>query len=83
MKIVLFLIAVVVLLWLLKGGSSRRPPQASRASRGADHGPAQAMLACAYCGVHMPRDEVLPGRGGVFCSEAHRAAFETGPAKGS
>jgi uncharacterized protein len=34
------------------------------------------MLACAHCGVHLPRDEALPGRGGVFCSEAHRAAFE-------
>ena len=34
------------------------------------------MIACAYCGVHLPRDEALPGRGGVFCGDAHRAAFE-------
>jgi uncharacterized protein len=34
------------------------------------------MLACAHCGVHLPRDEALPGRGGVFCGEAHRAAYE-------
>ena len=34
------------------------------------------MLACAHCGVHLPRDEALPGRGGVFCGDAHRAAFE-------
>ena len=34
------------------------------------------MLACAQCGVHLPRDEALPGRGGVFCGEAHRADYE-------
>jgi uncharacterized protein len=34
------------------------------------------MIACAHCGVHLPRDEALPGRGGVFCGDAHRAAYE-------
>jgi uncharacterized protein len=34
------------------------------------------MLACAQCGLHLPRGEALPGRGGVFCSEAHRAEHE-------
>jgi uncharacterized protein len=73
MKILLFLIAVVVLLWLLRGTTGRRgngggrpqPPSAPR-----------PVIACAYCGVHLPRDEALPGRGGVFCGDAHRAAFE-------
>jgi uncharacterized protein len=71
MKIVLFLIAVFVLLWLLRGATGRRPGVGARP-------PAQPqpMIACAYCGVHLPRDEALPGRGGVFCGEAHRAAFE-------
>lgn len=36
----------------------------------------QAMLRCAECGIHLPADEALPGKGGVFCSAAHRAAFE-------
>ncbi len=73
MKIVLFLIAVFVLLWLLRGGMSRRsPPTATNHPKGA----AQAMLACAQCGLHLPREEALPGRGGVFCTEAHRAAYE-------
>ena len=74
MKFVLFLLAVFVLLWLLRGSQRRRtpPPMA--------HPPTptepQPMLACAHCGVHLPRDEALPGRGGVFCGDAHRAAFE-------
>ncbi|MEO8525670.1 MAG: PP0621 family protein [Caldimonas sp.] len=74
MKILLFLVAVFVLLWLLRGGTSRRkrpPPPGPRGTEGP-----QPMLACAQCGVHLPRDEALPGRGGVFCGEAHRTAFE-------
>jgi uncharacterized protein len=34
------------------------------------------MLSCAQCGLHLPRDEALPGRGGMFCSAAHRSAYE-------
>lgn len=36
----------------------------------------QAMLRCAECGMHLPADEALPGKGGVFCSAAHRNGFE-------
>jgi uncharacterized protein len=74
MKIFLFLVAVVVLLWLLRRGTTRRPPAPPQARDPA--APPQPMLACAQCGVHLPRDEALPGRGGVFCGEAHRTAFE-------
>jgi len=74
MKILLFLVAVVLLLWLLRKSSTRRAPPPSP-PRDPDATP-QPMLACAQCGVHLPRDEALPGRGGVFCGEAHRAAYE-------
>lgn len=77
MKILIFLVAVVLLLWLLRKSSRRRgesrPPPAPRDATG---GAPQPMLACAQCGVHLPRDEALPGRGGVFCGEAHRADYE-------
>ena len=74
MKILIFLVAVVLLLWLLRKSSTRRapPPPAPRDAAATP----QPMLACAQCGVHLPRDEALPGRGGVFCGEAHRAAYE-------
>ncbi len=77
MKFLLLLIAVFVLLWLLRGSwrRTRRPPggPASDAQTPAE---LQPILACAQCGLHLPRDEALPGRGGVFCSDAHRAEFE-------
>lgn len=75
MKFLLLLIAVFVLFWLLRGGlrRARRPPPASKPPP--TEAP-QPMLRCAHCGLHLPRDEALPGRGGVFCGAAHRAAFE-------
>ena len=72
-KLLLVLAAVFVLLWLLRGAV------AGRSSRGAAQPPAaapQPIVACAQCGVHLPRDEALPGKGGVFCGDAHRTAFE-------
>ena len=74
MKFLSVLVAVVVLLWLLRGACRRRA-DAARPGRPEAAAP-QPMLACAQCGVHLPRDEALPGRGGVFCGDAHRAAFE-------
>jgi uncharacterized protein len=77
MKLVLFALAVVALLWLLKGTLATW-----RGDRRADRRPAppregaEAMLRCAECGLHLPGDESLPGKGGVFCSDAHRAAHE-------
>ena len=77
MKIVLFVIAVIVLLWLLRGavGRRRNDPGAGRVR------PPKPMIACAFCGVHLPRDEALPGRGGVFCGDAHRTAYEQAQAR--
>jgi uncharacterized protein len=78
MKFVLLMVAVLALVWLVRSASTRRvrPPGQSRANPPHQ---AQPMLACALCGLHLPRDEALPGRGGVFCSEAHRTEFERSP----
>ena len=71
MKFALVLVAVIVLLWLLRGTFNRRvkPPAAKPKNP-------LPRLACAQCGVHLPANEALPGRGGVFCGDAHRSAFE-------
>ena len=73
MKFALVIVAIVVLLWLLRGTFNRRvrPPPAKTKTKGP-----LPMLACAQCGVHLPANEALPGRGGVFCGDAHRSAFE-------
>ena len=73
MKLLLLLFAVFALLWLLRRTMrSKLPPRAEPPPMNLP----QEMVACAVCGLHLPRAEALPGRGGVFCGEAHRTAFE-------
>lgn len=74
MKFLLLLLVVGVALFMLLGRKRRPdedgPPAAARPSAGA-----APMLACAHCGVHLPRDEaVLDAAGRAYCGEAHRIA---------
>ncbi|CAG1019730.1 hypothetical protein BURC_04641 [Burkholderiaceae bacterium] len=73
MKYLLIIAIVLLILWVAR--SSRRPPPPPPA-RPDGKTVQQPMIACAHCGLHLPSGEALPGRGGVFCGEAHRAAFE-------
>jgi len=75
MKLLVVIVALAVL-WLLLRGLVRRAKGEGQPPHKPPPANPQAMLACAHCGVHLPRDEALPGRGGVFCGEAHRAAYE-------
>ena len=75
MKFLLVLVALYALWWLL-----RRSVAARRGPPSAPPVPPvialQTMEVCAQCGLHLPRDEAVPGRGGLFCSEPHRVAYE-------
>ena len=77
MKYLILVVIVVAVLFLAKLG--RRGGQgggADAATKPTVAPEKQALLACAHCGVHLPVNESLPGRGGVFCDESHRSAFE-------
>ena len=77
MKLLIFVAAVFALLWLLKRSlGGRAAPPSSRPAKPDASAPPQQIIACAQCGMHLPRDEALPGRGGVFCGDAHRSAYE-------
>jgi uncharacterized protein len=78
MKYLVVLAVVVLVLWLARAVRRtpvpRKPPPAQRP-------PAiEEMVRCAHCGVHLPRSEALPGRGGLFCGPSHRAEHEREPA---
>lgn len=74
----LLLILVLALVFFMLGVKRARPP--ARPDKAAppppQPAPPQDMVSCAQCGLHLPQSEALPGRGGQFCSAAHRAAFE-------
>jgi len=79
----LLLILLLALVFFILGMKRARPPldkggQARSPADPAAQDGAQSltMVSCAHCGLHLPRDEALPGKGGVFCGPAHRSAFE-------
>jgi len=75
LKLILLIVIVLAVLWLARAGRRRVNPPAARPGPGAPSA-REAMVSCTQCGLHLPSGEALPGRGGVFCSEGHRAAYE-------
>jgi uncharacterized protein len=73
-RVLLLLAVVVAVFWLARGG--RRRDASGRGPTSPATAPREEMVACRHCGLHLPSSEALPGRGGHFCSEAHRASFE-------
>ncbi len=68
MSRLLFLIAIVVVIYLLirsyrKGESQQRKPAVDD------------MVRCAQCGVHVPKGESIQAGGQYFCCAEHRDAF--------
>lgn len=85
MKFLVLLLVIIAVAWWLQRDKPRAdrpgspppspgPGQGQGSEPGAGHTPA-VMVACAHCGLHLPRTEALPGPDGqVFCSDLHRAA---------
>ena len=77
MKYLLVLLVVGIGLWALFGRSRRqvKPPAAPPPPKSAEAAELVPMLACAHCGVHLPReDAVLDAGGRAYCGDAHRLA---------
>lgn len=79
----LLLIAVIGLVFFmlgLKSSGRAAPPPGPRPPAPPPPAAPQDIVSCQHCGLHVPRGEAFPGRGGLFCSAAHRAAHEAGQA---
>jgi uncharacterized protein len=67
-RILLAIVVVALVLWLLRRAlaATRRPegPKAPDAARG-------DLVACAHCGVNLPRSEARSAGGRHYCSEEH------------
>ena len=69
--IILALVVALVVWWLTRSRRSAPAPEAPTPKT-----IPQDMVACDHCGLHLPRLDALPGRGGVFCSDEHRREHE-------
>jgi uncharacterized protein len=78
LRLVLLIAAVVLLVWLVR--SARRadkPAPPTPRDSGAERGAARdTMVACAHCGVHLPRGDALESGGLHFCGEPHRLEYQ-------
>ncbi len=78
MKYLLVLAVVLVAAYLWR--SARRdvrhqaPPSMPKAQSA--QAPAQEMVTCAECGIHVPQSEATQGVEGVYCSTSHRQLRE-------
>lgn len=75
MKLIVIAAAIALLVWLLLGRSRRAEQGRGRSHRTSDAATApEAMVACAHCGVHLPRSEATSDGSNAYCSTAHRVA---------
>lgn len=79
MKLLLIIAVVVGVLWVLRGArsqtgpSSRPASEARRPTAPPSSNQPVPTVSCAFCGLHLPRDEAFFSPSGEhFCSEAHR-----------
>jgi uncharacterized protein len=66
MSRLLFLLAVIVVVYLLLRSFRRQAPKQDAPA------PAEEMVRCAQCGVHLPKSESVLAGGNSYCSDAHR-----------
>jgi uncharacterized protein len=77
MKFLLLLAVIGIAIWMFKSrhrvpGPKKPPPPVKPGGPAAGVTP---MLACAHCGVHLPKtDAVLDPAGRAYCSAAHLQA---------
>ena len=78
MRFLLLLGLFLAVVWLARGGRRTLPRDDARTRAPGDpHAPAstaEEMVACAHCGVHLPKGEAVGDSAGWFCSPEHRDA---------
>lgn len=66
MSRLLFLVAIIVVVYLLLRSYRRQAPKQDMP------GEAEEMVRCAHCGVHLPKSESILAGGNYYCCDAHR-----------
>jgi uncharacterized protein len=74
-RLLILLGVVLLLLWLARGRSARKPDASLSERSSADrHAAPAVMRACAQCGVHVPEPDAIIDGGNAFCCAEHQAA---------
>lgn len=79
MNRLLFLAAIVAVVYILlnsyrhRASGGKSPEKAEYPPRGED------MVRCVHCGVHLPKSESILAGGKYYCSDAHLRAHQSPP----
>jgi uncharacterized protein len=76
-RIILVIVLVAVVLWLVRTAlaATRSGQKESRSEKQGEQGD---LVACAHCGVNLPKSEARSAGGRHYCSEEH---WRLGPRK--
>jgi uncharacterized protein len=71
--LILLLLALLVVWWVFgRAARLRDAPPGGRKRRGEPASQIQDIVACAHCGVHVPRSEAVSDGVDHYCGEPHR-----------
>ena len=73
MKFLFFLLVALLVVWVVK--RTRMSPPSGTAKPEGESSPTE-MVACAHCGIHLPRAEAVSGQKSLYCSTEHRSAAQ-------
>lgn len=74
MKYLLILALVVLVAWQWRGSRVKNNP--SRMARNQRTAEPTEMVVCSHCGVHLPAQDSIKGKAGVYCDARHRDSAE-------
>ncbi len=75
MKYLIVFAIVLLVAWRWRSARSSAVAHQQQPKANAQAQPAD-MVACQYCGLHLPATEALAGQRGSYCSPGHRHAAE-------
>ncbi len=78
MKYLLVLIVVMIGFWVWRSNRAEEKSESRRAQPKQPKQPKAVvdMVGCDVCGLHCPREDVVKGRKGMYCSIQHRNQVE-------
>ena len=73
MKYLVLLLIVFGGIWWIR---QQRQPNQSNTPKSHPISEAVKMLPCTHCGTHVPENDAIRGKQGLYCSEPHRQSHE-------
>ena len=75
MKYLIILVLVLVVAWQWRNARAQNAKAKAARKQAAAEAPVD-VVACAHCGLHLPLQDAVQGKAGLYCDARHCAAAE-------